>query len=178
MFGPRLPFGIRLGGIFDLSDLLNLFRGRNATPGGSFIYVVRDQTGRAKVGVSQDPTRRLRELQTGHPEALELVWCAVTPGDGYSIETVVKRTTRLPRASGEWFLASPDDVITLVSQVAYIMGQPLQPVPVDMVPRIIAIAQRESPQPDQPPTITWLHAIGFVVCLALVIAGGLLAVLA
>lgn len=138
--GPRLPLGFRLGFGFDPGVLWNRIRTPGRSVEGSFIYVIRDTLGNSKVGVSQDPIRRLRELQTGHPERLELAWCAVTAGSGYAIENLVKRAGGLLRASGEWFRSTPQEVSAVIMQAAGMLREPIQPIAVRDVPLIIELA--------------------------------------
>jgi hypothetical protein len=137
--GPRLPFGFRTGVSVRPDEIASWFRRDVDTEEvtGSFLYVIEDPMGHCKVGVSQNPIQRLRDLQTGHPMALRLSWAAVTPGTGYNIESHVKRTTGQMRMSGEWFEASVDSMAFLVLQSASILNEPIQVVPVSEVGRIV-----------------------------------------
>lgn len=139
--GPRLPFGFRLGVIFDPRELGKFFSSPKNRE-GAFLYVVREhgEWGKSKVGVSQDPRQRLRELQTGNPARLELHWCAVTPGTGYTIESAVKRTGEPLRASGEWFNISPSAMANLVHRTSLLVGEPIQQVPLDAIGDILGVA--------------------------------------
>lgn len=143
--GRRLPFGLRLGVLFDPADIWRrLSQGSGGQTRGSFLYIIQGVYGHCKVGVSRNPRQRLRELQTGHPTRLELVWCAVTPGSGYSIENQFRRTTHAPCTSGEWYQASWPFLANHVSLAAVEAGEALQPIPVQMVPRVLELAEQGS----------------------------------
>lgn len=138
--GPRLPLGFRLGVGFDpMRYLRSLGVPRlSLTPTsqeGAFLYVISDGQGNCKVGVSQNPLQRIRDLQSGHPERLELAWVALTPGSGYNIEALVKRTTELLRAPGgdEWRRMSPAQMINTIAQTAMFLGEPIRSIPPDQV---------------------------------------------
>jgi hypothetical protein len=60
-----------------------------------------------KIGIARDPARRLRTLQTGHPDKLTIEYLLWTPGSGIAsrIERAVHKAFKLAGAhrSGEWF---------------------------------------------------------------------------
>lgn len=56
--------------------------------------------GKIKVGVSRHPERRLRQLQTAHPEPLQIF--ATVPGDKNDEQKYHRRWSRR-RLNGEWF---------------------------------------------------------------------------
>lgn len=158
--GPRLPFGFRIGYLFDPLVLWSR-ASRNAPPnGGTFLYVIDDGEGRCKVGVSQNPLQRLRELQTGHPARLELVWCAVTPGSGFAIEQLIKRTEELRSLSGEWYGAHWRYMAAAVVYAARYLGQALQEIPVPMVPQVLEGARQE--EPEGPRSFPFRRPVAFV----------------
>ena len=41
-----------------------------------YMYIISDQNNYVKVGISKNPTKRLSQLQTGHPTKLQLVYTA------------------------------------------------------------------------------------------------------
>ncbi|MFJ6486308.1 GIY-YIG nuclease family protein [Streptomyces sp. NPDC091682] len=71
-------------------------------PGGdSYVYVIGSvESTRVKIGTSVNPKKRLKELQTGNPERLELRWC--TSG-GRELETMLHQAFAAHRVEGEWF---------------------------------------------------------------------------
>jgi hypothetical protein len=56
-------------------------------PDHSFIYVIKNQTGRVKIGRAADCKQRLADLQTGNPEKLSFAWIGAPRADTVSIET-------------------------------------------------------------------------------------------
>ncbi len=67
----------------------------------SFVYVIGPPgSGRVKIGTSLNPQKRLKELQTGNPDRLEVLWAA--PG-GRDLESALHRTFSAYRIEGEWF---------------------------------------------------------------------------
>lgn len=70
----------------------------------SYIYVIGSEHPPYKVGISRNPERRLRDLQTGHPEKLILHHKQSTDAARTKLlETVIHRNLHLHRTHGEWF---------------------------------------------------------------------------
>ena len=70
------------------------------------IYFIREGIeGRIKIGYSVEPTKRLKQLQTGSSTRLHLL--TVVPGDR-SDETVIHTRLRRFRGEGEWFAPEPE----------------------------------------------------------------------
>lgn len=78
-----------------------------------YVYLIAaSPEGPCKIGVSSDPRRRLRQLQTAHPEKLQL-WHQ-EPYDGARadlVEAMVHRTLSHKRTRGEWFSITVEDGI-------------------------------------------------------------------
>ncbi|MFE7116605.1 GIY-YIG nuclease family protein [Streptomyces sp. NPDC057654] len=74
----------------------------SSTPGGgSYVYVIGAAgSTRVKIGTSTSPEKRLKELQTGNPDRLEVLWH--TPG-GRELENLLHQAFAGHRAEGEWF---------------------------------------------------------------------------
>jgi hypothetical protein len=68
--------------------------------GETFVYFVRDQSGYIKIGVSNNPERRLAAMQTSHAAPLTLL--AVMPGTRFDEAGLHVRFSHL-RRTGEWF---------------------------------------------------------------------------
>ncbi|MER6503708.1 GIY-YIG nuclease family protein [Streptomyces sp. NPDC001455] len=69
--------------------------------GSSFVYVIGPPgSNRVKIGTSNNPEKRLKELQTGNPDRLEVLWS--TPG-GRELESMLHRAFAAYRVEGEWF---------------------------------------------------------------------------
>ncbi|HZJ92080.1 MAG TPA: GIY-YIG nuclease family protein, partial [Thiopseudomonas sp.] len=68
-----------------------------------YVYMIREpSTGNIKIGISQDPERRLRQLQTGNSSKLELVACAKAE-NRYEDEMNLHRMVKNMLVRGEWF---------------------------------------------------------------------------
>lgn len=71
----------------------------------TFIYVIAaDENGPIKIGISQNPEKRLRQLQTGHERRLILFHVQeFEPERAHLIERIIHNTVRHKRKIGEWF---------------------------------------------------------------------------
>lgn len=71
----------------------------------SYIYII--SNGEAfKVGLSKDPKRRVRQLQTGNPKKLSLEYCVeIEEAPVKILESIMHRYLKLNHLSGEWFSA-------------------------------------------------------------------------
>lgn len=66
-----------------------------------------------KVGVSYDPRKRIRELQTGHWELLRVYEIFDCPGNGaFMVERMFHFENRAKRMQGEWFDMSATEAKT------------------------------------------------------------------
>lgn len=82
-----------------------------------WVYFIRAvQTGRIKIGFSSSPERRLKELEYGCPEDLELV--TKIPGSFFR-EHDLHRQFAAHRARGEWFEPAPE----LLAYIAELLGK-------------------------------------------------------
>lgn len=71
----------------------------------TYIYVIASTPeGPSKIGLSKNPKRRLRQLQTAHPEILHLFHEEeFEAGRARLIEECIHKTIRHKRSVGEWF---------------------------------------------------------------------------
>jgi hypothetical protein len=82
------------------------------------IYVISASRALVKVGRSQDPDARLRELQTANGSLLTLEY-ARWVNSGVQIEKEAHRLLEPWRKNGEWFACDPDiAVMAITSAVA------------------------------------------------------------
>jgi hypothetical protein len=78
----------------------------------SFIYIIGATEPPYKVGISRDPNRRLKSLQTGYPYPLKLHYTKETDiCKTKLLETVIHRHLKLYKTTGEWFNVKLDDLI-------------------------------------------------------------------
>jgi len=70
----------------------------------SYIYIIGSDKPPYKVGISKNPQRRLRDLQTGHPYPLAIHSIVETPtSNNKLLESIIHRNLKHLRTSGEWF---------------------------------------------------------------------------
>lgn len=79
----------------------------------SFIYVIAsNELGPTKIGVSVNPAKRIKQLQTGHEGTLRLFYVEEFDSkEIYKIERIIHRTLALQRLRGEWFSISVEKAI-------------------------------------------------------------------
>ena len=68
------------------------------------LYIIRSAAGPIKIGVSQSPAKRLKQLQTAHPYKLEIA--CIVPG-GARLEISYHERFAAHRLEGEWFAPHP-----------------------------------------------------------------------
>jgi len=95
---------------------------------GKYVYVISGDHGRVKIGFTDRPLQRLRELQTGSPFALQFVFVGEVNGVADSVEAMAHHTLRDARENGEWFIAPKEAAIAAVMGAAYHLGHAIRPV--------------------------------------------------
>lgn len=140
--GPRI-FGHRTGVIFDPHD----FRRMTASTAeerrpSAFVYVIRKTiSGHVKIGIGADPRERLRNLQTGSSEPLEIVYtCAVRSNNGNSVEFAAHDILGKFRLTGEWFDTTPEVAVAAIAAASHRLGDSIVEIPVDKIGDVLAIA--------------------------------------
>ena len=78
----------------------------------SFIYIIGGSAPPYKVGISKNPNKRLKSLQTGYPFPLQLYYTKETDICMTKLlETVIHRHLKLYKTNGEWFDINLADLI-------------------------------------------------------------------
>jgi hypothetical protein len=82
----------------------------------TYLYVIAaSESGPVKIGYSAVPEKRVRQLQTGHPQPLALFYQQGTDlASAKLIERLVHRTIGYLRSHGEWFDLTVEDAIAEV----------------------------------------------------------------
>lgn len=89
----------------------------------SFIYVIGGIDPPYKVGVSRDPARRLKSLQTGYPYPLQVHYSKATEiCKTKLLEQVIHRHLKMYKTNGEWFDITLDKLILDVDFVVLRYG--------------------------------------------------------
>lgn len=78
---------------------------REAAQAPQRVYFIGAETGPIKIGIASNPVSRLRTLQTGHHERLELL---ATCDGGMTKERAYHDRFAAHRLSGEWFARAPE----------------------------------------------------------------------
>ena len=78
-----------------------------------FIGQIADDECKIKIGVSNDRTRRLRNLQTGNPDPLKLMGWIVSD-DAYALEKELHKVFFSRKVNGEWFGISAYDIFPIL----------------------------------------------------------------
>ncbi|GGY71276.1 hypothetical protein GCM10010363_60650 [Streptomyces omiyaensis] len=90
--------------------------------GGSFVYVIGPVgSTRVKIGTSNNPEKRLKELQTGNPERLEVLWS--THG-GRELESALHGAFAAFRVEGEWFDFADIDPVGAIPHAVHTYANP------------------------------------------------------
>ena len=87
-----------------------------------FVYVIENSdNGAIKIGVANDPEKRLAQLQTGSVSELCLVYQSYICSNAFNIESQVHQHFRDKHIRGEWYAVSKDDVIAYLEQQNFVL---------------------------------------------------------
>lgn len=82
----------------------------------SFLYCISDNTGHCKFGYSNDPHKRLKQLQTGNIHTLTLLHTIPVPKQQVKIlESKLHKEINYKKIKGEWFNIDNDQAINLLT---------------------------------------------------------------
>ena len=77
-----------------------------------YVYIIKCGNDRVKIGISNNPSKRLEQIQTGNPDKCELV-SAYQSDDARETETILHSLLSDCRLEGEWFKCSPKKLHSL-----------------------------------------------------------------
>lgn len=81
----------------------------------NYIYVIGGTEKPYKIGITNNPERRLKNLQTGHPYELKIHYKEEIPESQVRlIEQTIHKTIKHKQTKGEWFDISLEDAIAEV----------------------------------------------------------------
>jgi predicted GIY-YIG superfamily endonuclease len=86
----------------------------------SYLYLIAAGSHHVKIGISDNPSARLRELQTAHYERLQLT-CTVECKDrtsAFALEKALHKWYAECRSSNEWFEIDPQSVLDQIKLMA------------------------------------------------------------
>jgi len=112
-----------------------------------WVYVIGSPVVRpVKIGVSDDPEKRLSDLQTGSPVPLVLLWQV---HGGQRLEAMLHERFATYRTHGEWFDFGDDDPVLTVTEEAARLGYgPLPMIPLPRKPVTPALRPTWRVKPD------------------------------
>lgn len=89
-----------------------------------YMYMIGDNNGHIKVGISKDPNKRIKELQTGHPNDLVLLFTEEFECERnhlLKIERLIHRELRRKnyKMRGEWFTVPDSDIEDVKNIIRY-----------------------------------------------------------
>ncbi|MBR0693678.1 GIY-YIG nuclease family protein [Bradyrhizobium lablabi] len=120
----------------------------------AFIYVISGDHGRQKIGITDNPAQRIKDLQTGSPFPLKFEFVGETIDNvAGPIEVEAHFMLNQYKSPGgdEWFTVPPDVAITAVMAAAHRLGYRVKPVDAD------AIAPKYPPMiGGRPPAWVWV----------------------
>lgn len=81
----------------------------------AYVYVIGSTEKPYKIGITNNPARRLKNLQTGHPSKLKIYHIEHIPDDQVRlIEQTIHQTIKYKKTHGEWFDIELEDAIAEV----------------------------------------------------------------
>jgi len=77
-----------------------------------YIYIIESKENIVKIGISKDPGRRLKQLQTGSSDKLKLIYkIEVDDKRAKYLEKKIHHINNFDRINGEWFNIPPQIAI-------------------------------------------------------------------
>jgi hypothetical protein len=154
--GPRI-LGVRPGVSFGPNDFRKKPSPRRKAPAaskqmtGGFVYVLRDESGRHKIGLSTDPIDARIQLQSGSAERLSFAYVGVAPDETYieigRAACDLLEQQKITTGGSEWFRVSSSIAIGSVIEAAGRVGAPIQQVSEEIVSQIIFRASQPEAAP-------------------------------
>ena len=100
---------LKSGNIVKVVSLLNSFD--NDGVDVRYVYVMQDSMGNLKIGISNNPERRLAEINASNSEPVTLLGIKETTTPAYQDETVLHNKALKYKIKGEWYTHKALEVI-------------------------------------------------------------------
>jgi hypothetical protein len=91
------------------------------------VYVITNNNGMSKIGISRTPEKRLATLQTASPYKLRMTYLAAH-SHAERVEQEAHKLLKGNRSYGEWFLCAPGIAEDAVNRAAARIGMPVVPL--------------------------------------------------
>ena len=98
-----------------------------------FVYVISGEHGRRRIGCSDNPRQRLKELQTGSPYPLKFEFIGEAENKQIELEAYFMLNQHKSPGDDEWFTVPPDVAVTTVMAAANRLGYRIKQVDPDAV---------------------------------------------
>src|ERR1700747_689568 len=106
----------------------------------AIVYAIRGDHNRIKIGVTQNPTRRISALKTASPFPLEFRFLGITDTNGYAIERGAHdRLSGFREGNTEWFACSPELAGAAIMASAAEQEIHLHPTSMEVIEKVITI---------------------------------------
>lgn len=87
-----------------------------------YVYIIENvDNGAIKIGVGNNPEKRLKQLQTGSVSELELVYTSYLCSNAFEIEKIVHKKFEKYHIRGEWYKLSKNTVIKYLEEQNYVL---------------------------------------------------------
>lgn len=93
--------------------------------GVDYVYVIKGEHGRVKIGSSINPEKRCAELQTGSPVRLWIEHTAAILGSALPVELEAHAMLDRYRLNGEWFAVSVEVAVATIAAAAHGLRIPI-----------------------------------------------------
>lgn len=85
------------------------------------VYVMESDLGLVKLGISNNPSARLRTIRSSSGVPVQLVHSSSARPDARAVEAAAHKLLSEKRRAGEWFDVSPDEAIEAIAQAVKIV---------------------------------------------------------
>lgn len=93
---------------------------------GYFVYFINDEE-YTKIGIAGSISSRIKQLQTGNPRKLKVLFLidGETQNKSYWIERKLHKSFSEKRVNGEWFRISERDIVSVCNKEGYKLYKPI-----------------------------------------------------
>ena len=111
--GRKLLKEIASKSVVTLKEMMDFAKNIDIDEPDMFIYAMMEEdTGKIKIGISKDPERRLKQLQTGNSSRIVLI-ATHKAENGFSDERTLHQKNEAYKIHGEWFFNEAKNTIAI-----------------------------------------------------------------
>lgn len=83
-----------------------------------YIYIISSEENIVKIGISKNPEKRIKSLQTGHPKQLKIQYInEIDEENKFNIEKIIHKILKHKKIKNEWFNISIDEAKMMIEYV-------------------------------------------------------------